>query len=217
MQAHWHPDFRIKSMLPDTRAIHTDFIIKMGLFTCVLIVLGFVLQREYQAYLLRQTISSLEQQIQSARSADLSRLEKSNRFRKLALNVKEMQRFFRAPFVAHELIVELASVKPEKLVFTRLVLSESFTQVKRGKQLNSRVTFKLNISGDVQALPILTQFKRKLEESLLLNPIGYTVSIDEIIQQRDIHTGIIPFQISVSLAPVVSALTSKELPNESIR
>lgn len=201
MQPNWHPNFSIGSTLPDTRAIHTDFVLKTVVYTAVLISAIFVLQREYQAYLLRQRISGLEQQIQSAASADRLRLDKSNQFSKLASNVRELQRFFKAPLVAHDSIVELALIKPEGLTFTRLILAESVVRIKRGRNSTATVTFNLSTSGDVQDLPVLTQFKRELEESQLLNPPGYTVSIEETIQQRDADTGIIPFKLSISLNP----------------
>lgn len=201
MQPNWHPNFRIESTLPDTRAIHTNFVLKAVVYTAVLVITIFVLQREYQAYLLRQRISGLEQQVQSAASADRLRLDKSEQFSKLALNVVELQRFFKAPLVAHESIVELASIKPEGLTFTRLILAESIVRIKQGKNSTAQVTFNLSISGDVQDLPVLTQFKRELEESKLLNPSGYKISIEETIQQRDAETGIIPFKLSVPLKP----------------
>ena len=201
IQPNWHPNFRIESTLPDTRVIRTNFIAKVVIYTAIVIVGAFVLQREYQAYTLRQVINGLEQQVQSASSADLSRLKKSEQFCDLALNVRELQRFFKVPIVAHDSIVELAGSKPEGLTFKRLILSELVVQVKVGKESKPQVAFKLSISGDVQYLPVLTQFKRALEESQLLNPSGYNVSISENIDQRDADTGIIPFQLTVLLEP----------------
>ena len=198
-QSNWHPNFRIESTLPDTRAIHTNFAIKVILYTVILIIAAFVLEREHQSYILRQTINGLEKQVQNAASANRSRLAKSEQFRKLALNAKELQRFFKAPLTAHESIVELASIKSEELTFTRVALSESVTQANRKKKSDSRVKFKLIVFGNVKDLSVLTQFKRELEESQLLNPAGYIVTISEKIEPRDAETGIIPFKLTVSL------------------
>jgi len=202
MTPNWHPNFRIESSLPDTRTIHTRFLIKAVLYTTALILTAFLAQREYQAYLLRKTIRGLDQQIQNASSANRSRLAKSEQFRKQAIAVKEVQQFFKVPLIPHETVVELSSIKPEKLLFTSLALSESTIQVKRGKRTRpmSLVVFKLNILGSVQDLPVLTQFKRELEESQRLNPSGYNVSIDETIEQRDAD-GTIPFELIISLNP----------------
>lgn len=197
----WHPDFKIESTLPDTRMIRTHFMAKIAVYTAILIVLVFVLRQEYQVYTLRQEISGLEQQIQNASSADLARLKKSEQFRELALNVKELQRFFRVPLMAHDSIVELALTKPEGLAFTRLALSERVVQIKVGRSSKSQVAYQLNISGNVDDLPVLTQFKRSLEESRILNPFGYTVNISEDIEQRDVNTGIVSFQLSILLEP----------------
>ena len=202
IQPNWHPNFRIKSTLPDTRVVRTNFIAKITIYTAILILAAIVLQREYQAYILRQVIHGLEQQVQNASSADLSRLKNSEQFRKLALNVRELQRFFRVPLVPHESIVELARTKPEGLTFTRLTYSELIVQVKVGKESKPQVAFRLSVAGNVKDLPVLTQFKRELEESQLLNPPGYRVSISENIDQRNVDTGIVPFQLSILLEPV---------------
>lgn len=209
IQANWHPNFRIESALPDTRAIHTNFIAKVIIYVAVFLTASFVLQREYQAYLLSQNIRELEQQVQDAASADRSRLKKSEQFRELATNVKELQQFFSAPLIAHEAVAELALIKPRDLKFTSLVLSESVLQVKDGKNTRTRIIFNLKVSGNVKDLPLLTQFKRELEESKLLNPSGYTVGIEETIQQRDSETGIIPFQLLVPLEATKDEINNK--------
>lgn len=200
-QPNWHPNFRIESTLPDTRVIRTIFLLKTALYTALLFLAVFILEREYQAHLLRQSIDELKQQVQSASSADTSRLNKSKQFRTLAMNIKELQQFFRAPMIAHESVVELSAIKPEELVFTNLSFSESVVKVKgkKSSKPENKVIFKLDISGNVQDLTVLTKFKRELEESKLLNPSGYRVSIDESIEQRDAETGIIPFTLTVSL------------------
>ena len=208
-QANWHPDFKIDATLPDTRVIRTSFLSKMFVFTFFLIVALLISQREYQAHLLRKTVGELEVQVQNVHPENLTRLRKSAEFRKLAQSVKELQLFFKAPFLVHKLIVNLASTKPEELSFTRLHLSESVFQVKKGKKTVSQLVFKLHIDGEVQDLPVLTQFKRNLEESTLLNPSNYIVAIEENIQQRDTETEIIPFQLSVVFKPSKDNPTSK--------
>ena len=198
-QPNWHPDFSIKSTLPDTRTIHSNFIVKLVIFTAFLIVTVIVLQREYQGYTLRQAISGLEQQVQIGSEADRLRLKKSDQFRELALDVIELQRFYRAPVLAHDYLVELALVRPEGLTITQLTLSEFVIKVKVGEKTKPQAVFRLNISGKVQELPVLTQFKRELEKSNLLHPSGYSIEISETIDQRDTATGIIPFQLTVLL------------------
>jgi hypothetical protein len=209
IQPNWHPDFKIVSTLPDTRVVRTNFIAKSVIYAAIFIIAAIILQREYQAYKLSQIVQELEQQVQGASSADLSRLEKSEQFRKSALKVREVQRFFKAPFVAHDSIVELARAKPEGLTFTRLVLSELVIEVKAGDKSKLQVAYKLSVSGNVQDLPLLTQFKRKLEESQFLNLPGYSVGISENIDQRDVETGIIPFQVSALLKPVEDKINTQ--------
>jgi hypothetical protein len=209
IQLNWHPDFRIKSTLPDTRVVRTNFIAKIVILAAILMVTAILLKREYQAYMLHQVVQNLEQQVQSASQADLARLKKSEQFRKLASNVIDLQSFFKVPFAPHDSIVALAKTKPEGLIFTRIILSELVVQVKVDKKTKLQVAFKLSISGNVQELPVLTQFKRELEESQLLNKSGYTASVSENIDQRNADTGIIPFQLSVLLEPVKNKTKAK--------
>ena len=197
-QLNWHPNFRIESTLPDTRVIRTNFLLKVLLYTIILILIAFISRREYEGYILRQTIDGLEQQVQNSAPENRLQLKKSEQFRKLAGSIKEVQQFFQAPLAAHESIVDLASVKPEELRFTSTSLSEIITQVKRDKKSVSEVNFKLAVSGEVQDLAVLTQFKRELEEFEPLNPDGYVTSIDEVIEQRDVDTGTIPFKLTIS-------------------
>lgn len=210
IQHNWHPNFRIESTLPDIRVVRVHIISRIVLYTAILIAVAIIVHREYESHLLSQTIDRLEQQIQSASSADRSRLEKSNQFRELAFNVKELQRFFNVPLMVHDSVVALARMKPNELTFTRLDLSELVVQVKVGKKSQPKVVFKLNVFGNVKDLPVLTQFKRELEESQLLNRSNYTVIINEDIGQRDIETGIVPFQLSILLEPGKDKSTIKE-------
>lgn len=204
-QPHWHPDFKIESTLPDIKIIRTNFVINSIVLVLVVLSSALLIQRESRSYLLQRSINDLEQQVQNASPENMNRLGKSKQFCDAAQNVKELQQFFQVPFFAHESVVELASLKPEDLTFSRVACNESATQIGKqiGRNKNAKIKpklkFQIDIKGNVQDLPILTEFKRLLEESALLNPEGFEVSIDENIQQRDSDTGIIPFQITVSL------------------
>lgn len=201
IQPHWRPDFKIESTLPDIKIIRTNFAINSVVLVLVVLSGALLIQRESRSYLLQRSISNLEQQVQNASPENMQRLEKSQQFCNAAQNVKELQQFFQVPFFAHESVVELASLKPEDLTFSRVACDESTTQIGINKNAKTKpkLKFQIDIKGNVQDLPILTDFKRLLKESALLNPEGFEVSIDENIQQRDSDTGIIPFQITVSL------------------
>lgn len=209
-QFNWRPNFKIESTLPDIKLVRTDFAINFVVLVLVLISVAVLIQREYQSYLLRASIGELEQQVRDNNTENNGRLKKSGEFRELARNIQELQRFFKVPFFAHEVMFELTSLKPEDMVFSRVGLSESITKVGSSTKDKEKpkVVFEINIAGDVQDLPVLTEFKRKLEESSIFNSKDFELNIDENMQQRDVDTGIIPFQITVSLVSKHSSLTS---------
>ena len=211
IQPNWRPDFKIESTLPDIKIIRTDFAINSIVLVLALIASALLVQREYSSHLLRRSIGDLEQQVQSNSKENTVRLKKSEQFRKLGRNIEELQRFFQVPFLAHELIVELALLKPENVIFSRVELSESVTKVsnKAKNRVKPKVVYEVNIAGDVQDLPILAEFKHNLEESSLLSSKGFVVSVDESMQQRNVEMGIIPFQITVSFASASNTISDK--------
>lgn len=203
IQPYWRPDFKIQSTLPDIKVVRTDFIINFIAVALALIAVFTLLQREYRAYSLRSSISSMEQRLRVSEADDNLNLKESERFRESAQSVEELQRFYRAPFAAHELFAELASLKPEGLIFSRAMLSGAVTRKKA--KTEPHVVYDINITGDVRELTVLTQFKGALQASPLLNLEGFVVLVDESMQQRNAKTGIIPFQVSISLTPEPSA------------
>jgi len=197
IQPYWHPDFRIKSTLPDIKVIRTGFIVNFIMVTLLLVVGAYVLRQEYRAYSLGNTIEDLKERIQNAGTANAANLELSERFRNAAKQIAEVEKFYSSPIQAHEFLAELARMKLDDLALTRIAATESIE--KKGKR--QEIQYHVNISGDVRELTVLDDFKRALEESPLLNPPGYEVEIDEEVQQRDADTGIFPCRISIELRP----------------
>jgi hypothetical protein len=196
IQPYWRPDFKIQSTLPDIKVVRTDFIINFIAVALVLVVGFSLLQREYRAFSLRGTIEDMEQRIRISEADDNIKLRASERFREAAQHVVELQRFYSSPLPAHEFLAELALLKPKDLIFSRVMLSESILKEDGGAQMGYRI----QITGDVRELTVLTEFKGVLQQSDLLNPEGFVSVVDESMQQRDAKTGIVPFQISISLS-----------------
>jgi len=204
IQPYWRPDFKIKSTLPDIKVVRTGFIVNFIAVALVLIAVFTLMQREYRAYSLHSSIAGMEQRLRVSQADDNLSLKESEHFRKSAQSVEELQRFFRVPFTAHEFLAELSLLKPEGLIFSRVMISEAvFSRKGKGKgaAATSEMTYAINITGDVRGLTVLTQFKGALQASPSLNPEGFKVVVDESMQRRDAATGITPFQVSILLTP----------------
>ncbi|MDA9589163.1 hypothetical protein N9V19_00220 [Opitutales bacterium] len=202
IQPYWRPNFKIKSSLPDIKVVRTGFIVNFVIITFVLIAIFSLLHRQYYANSLRTTIDLTEARVRQAEPEDRLRLENSERFRKAAQSIEELERFYRAPYFADEFLINISQLKPEGLIFSRLSFSERVIEakvIKKKTKIPARMTYNINIAGEVSELIILTEFKAAIEASPLMNPEGYSVVVDESIQQRSAETGITPFQLRISL------------------
>lgn len=198
VQPHWRPNFVNGAELPDIKVIRTDFIVNFIAVVLLLLVGFFVLQREYRAYVLKDTISEMEQRIRTADADDAASLKLSREFRDLAAHVVELEKFYATPIKAHEFLTQITRMRPEKLIFNQISLIE-FAEKEGTTPI---VTYRINISGNVRALTILDEFKGELFSWELLNFEGYTLDIDEALQGRDADTGIFPYTLEITLKPV---------------
>lgn len=206
IQPYWRPNFVNASELPDIKAIRTDFIINFIAVLLMLLVGFYVLQREYRAYALKNTIEGLEQRIRVAEADDAASLKLSRKFRDLAANIAELEKFYATPVMVHELLVSITQIRPEELIFKQLSLVESLVK----EDTNQIVTYRINISGEVRSLTVLDEFKGKLSNWELLNLEGYTLDIDEALQGRDADTGIFPYTLEITLNPAKGTATSAD-------
>ena len=202
IQPHWRPNFRNASTLPDIKVIRTEFVIN---FVAVLLVLVFgamAVQREYRAFSLGGEIAEMEASVEAGEPLDTAHLKLSERFREAGRHVEELQKFYDTPFSPEMLLVGLAQLKPEDLIFSSFSFSEAIVKKKgKGKRAvaTTSIQYKISLSGDVRGLTVLDEFKGAVRESSLLEVEGYDLAVDESVQQRDAMTGIVAYKISVSL------------------
>lgn len=198
----WRPDFCNRAALPDIKVVRTNFLIN---FVCVLSALVFVyftLEREYNVYALGQTVASMERQVQSASSANEASLKLSNAFKKASNEIIDVERFFIAPFKAHEFLVDFVKLCPEEADVKSIAFSEVYSK-------GSKVEYKMNITGEVVDALSLDAFKNSIEASGLLEVDNLSPMIDETLQDRNVDTGIFPYRMSIVLAPQKKSLDKK--------
>jgi len=198
IQPNWRPNFVDAAELPDIKVIRTGFIINFVAVLLMLVAGFYVLQREYRAFALKNTIEDMEQRIRVADADDAAHLRLSREFRDQAAHVAELEKFYAAPVLAHEFLAQITRMRPEELIFKQLSLVESM----RKQDTALIVTYRINISGEVRSLTVLDQFKGELANWDLLNFEGYALDIDEALQGRDAETGIFPYTLEITLTPV---------------
>lgn len=197
VQPHWRPNFVNTSELPDIKVVRTDFIINFVAVVLMLLIGFYVLQREYKAYALGETVADMEQRIRVAEADDAAYLKLSREFRDMAAHVAELEKFYATPVLAHQFLTQITQMRPEELIFKQISLVES--PQKEGT--TQAVTYRINISGEVRSLTVLDEFKGELFGWELLNEEGYVLDIDEALQGRDAETGIFPYTLEITLKP----------------
>lgn len=207
IQPHWRPNFKIQSTLPDIKVVRTNFMINFITVAVALVALFMLLQQEYRAHALRDSIAVLQDRIQASDADDQLNLKRSEAFHKSAQSVVELQRFYRAPFVAHRLLADLAVLKPEGLTLSRITFSESIQKPKKGA---SKMAYTIRLFGTVEDLPVLSAFKETLQSAPAFEVEGFVAVVDENIQRRNLETGVTPFQISIVLNPGAPAKGDKK-------
>lgn len=196
-QPNWRPNFVRASDLPDIKVIRTGFIIN---FVCIVLMLAvgfYVMQREYRAHVIRQTIEIMEQRIRVAEPDDAINLRLNQEFRAAAAHILDLEKFATAPFLIQDFLVQLTQMRPEKLIFKQISVSEA-AQKEGAKQT---VIYRINLTGEVSSLTLLDEFKGVLSGLELFDHPGYTVVIDETLQGRDAETGIFPYTLQITLKP----------------
>ncbi len=206
MQPYWRPDFRDPTTLPDIKVVRTDFIVNVFAVVVLAIFAVFVLQREYRGWALKGRIASLEDEIRIAEPDDRIYIKQSQQFRDAGQYILEMNSFYDAPFDAHELLVELALLKREELMFTQVTLSESIAGAKKGAKPQAgpkAVEYQVRIDGEVheENLDVFDVFKKALRESDYFMIEGYETKIAEDMGSKNERNDLFPYVLTIQVSP----------------
>jgi hypothetical protein len=200
LQPNWRPNFVNPAALPDIKVVRTNFMVNSLAMVMALGMVFLVAQREYQARSLESSIASLESRIDRAEAEDEKYLRLSGEFKEAAEYIVEVAQFTEIPFLPHDFVKVLASIKPDDLIYRSITISEAITV--EGK--NKLLTYRINLNGDARSLTVLDEFKGILAAEEALQIRGYRVEIDETLEGRDEQTGIFPYRMSVSFIPDAS-------------
>ncbi len=188
----WRPDFRIVDRLPDTKPIRTRFLVNIVVIGIAFILLVVNAYREYQIFSLNASINTIwsERDDRSLENEDL--YTKSIEFRQEANKVDDLDRFFESPFDPIGIIVQLARIRTEDLIFDNLSYRNSWDAN------NKREFFEINISGNGRTTADIGELKNRLEILELYD--GYVLEVvEEGNPTKDVQTGVFSFSLVVTI------------------
>ncbi len=196
IEPNWRPNFVNESKLPDIKVVRTGFAINFVAVAFFLVTCGLVLQREYDIITTKNTIASLEQQIERSSPDNEVNLKRSQDFVTAARKIAEIEKFFIAPFSGQELLIELAQFRPSGVKLANITFTESNSKSKK-----LALAYQISLTGDVADLTLLDQFKGSFMEWEFLKLDGYVISVTEAVQPRDTTRGVFPFSLNITLEP----------------
>jgi hypothetical protein len=196
---YWRPNYRIPATLPDIKVVRTGFLINGVAITVAITMIFMVLQKEYRAHTLENTVSTLKEQTESGEPQNKKNIALNERFLDSAKYIQEMNRYYNTPFELDTLMVDLSNSVPEGLVYRSMSINEVVLPLPKKK---SALGLRINVSGSVDELTILNDYKRALSKAGFLNPEGYSVDIDESVQAPDPLTRVFPYQLTILVQPV---------------
>lgn len=197
IQPYWRPDYRNPSTLPDIKVVRTDFIINFIAILLVVSIGAFILQREYRAWSVGSAVADMKDRIRMAEPDDSIFLKQSESFRRAGRYIQDLERFYQAPFYAHELLYELSQVHDEDLIFKSLSFSEAAVQYKK----KPAVKYRMDITGEVRDLTTLDDYVVSLRNMELFEVENYMLQVAEDPRQRNPATGLYPYSINLTLSP----------------
>lgn len=198
IEPNWRPNFVNEAKLPDIKVVRTGFAINFVAVAFFLITGGLLLQKEYSIRSTRQTIALLEQRIEKAIPDNEANLKRSQEFVAAAGKIADIEKFFIAPFAAHEFLIELGKFRPTGIELSSISFNEANGS---GKTNKLALNYQITLVGEVGDLTLLDQFKGSFVEWDFLKLEGYKISVTESVQPRSATTDLFPFSLSITLEP----------------
>jgi hypothetical protein len=120
----WRADFRLVDQLPDVKVVRTKFIVNFAAIAIVTALLVTVGYREFTKLTLRQSIEMLQSEVDTRSSANRRLTALSRDFRQLSNKMVDIQELAKAPVRPAALLVELARLRTEDIVFDTIAFEQ---------------------------------------------------------------------------------------------
>lgn len=145
----WRPNFNNAEKLPDTKVVRTGFLLNFAAIALAVILTSYLAILEYNISTLRGAGNDLQQQIDKSAADNRRLVMLSGQFNQAARNMDQVAKFRHLPFELHQLILDLAALKPAEVIFQSVALQP--TTVRQGRREITR--YQLSIQGRVSNLP----------------------------------------------------------------
>jgi ABC-type uncharacterized transport system permease subunit len=183
----WHPNFRNRDRLPDTKVVRTFFFVNI---TAVTVVLGLILCFWYQEYRIKEMnrqLASWQAEIAKKQKSATEAVALSKKFAEEEKKVRELDTFLQQPLVLSQFLVHLGKSLPVDMVIDSVEIRETGADL-RGAAAGS----------PVEAAGRTTAYVELLQQDNYFKGLFETKDIREDVK-RDQSTGRVTFEVSMRL------------------
>ena len=194
-KAKWHADFRLVESLPDTKVIRTKFIVNFFFLGIFFVLLGIVGYREINKIGLRQSIESLQSEVDTRSSSNRELASLSRDFRTLANRADDIRSFKEVPIRPAWLLVELSRIRTPDIVYDIIGYEHLWNS-----EANEEV-YTVRLSGKGRTTADIAELKSRL--AILEVSDGWKIEIsEEGNPSKDTTSGIFSFVIALDISKV---------------
>jgi ABC-type uncharacterized transport system permease subunit len=183
----WHPNFRNRDRLPDTKVVRTFFFVNI---TAVTVVLGLILCFWYQEYRIKEMnrqLAGWQAEIAKNQKSATEAVVLSRKFAEEDKKIRELDVFLQQRLVLSQFLVHLGKSLPVDMVIDSVEIRENGANL-RGAAAGSPVEAAGRTTAYVELLQRDDYFKALFE----------TKDIREDVK-RDQSTGRVTFEVSMRL------------------
>lgn len=148
----WRADFRLVDRLPDTKVVRTKFIVNFCFITILICLLILAAYRETNKIGLRQSITSLQLEVESRASSNRHVTELSRDFRALANKMDDIRTLKQRPVRPTWLLVELARIRTPDVVYDTISYEHFWATERKSEGFKVRLRGKGRTTADIAEL-----------------------------------------------------------------
>lgn len=198
----WRPDFRDNDVLPDVKAVRTNFLVNFVALALAILVVGWFGFQEFQGLSMNSQMEDLQAQIQSKAAENRANLKQSGEFKKLSPQAEDLLEFYKGYQDPLEVALALSESRPETIALQSISLGSFGKNIGTNRKpkmiMVPRYTLRVVLKGNnEESLEQVSKYKTILGDLEIFK--DRLNSIDEDRPTRNEDLGLFEFTIVINL------------------
>jgi hypothetical protein len=121
----WHPDFRNAAALPDIKVVRTAFFINGAAAFIAIVLVVFLLAREYELYSINNQIQDWENQIARDKAGSTLAVSQYKKFQDEQQRITEVSEFVKSKPLVSQYLQRLGDTRPRNIAFDYIDIKDT--------------------------------------------------------------------------------------------